>query len=208
MPILLHLLAEPRNDPRATCDRHVSHDVAAGPLDNQPAAANTCMMTQLRKPLSADRPQTPKQAACSTGPLDELLDPAIFKALSDPTRLAMLACIAKCGRGCSVTEIAECCSIDLSVVSRHLSLLAAADILDLNKQGRTVTYTVRYQSLVRTFRAIADALLDCHPDHAGAGCGCGTSPNGCCSPPAVDTAATTRKPRTTTSHKGPRRDAR
>ena len=62
-------------------------------------------MTQISK----QRPATPKQAAARPSPLDAQLDPALFKALGDPTRVSLLACIAKCGRGCSVSEVAECC---------------------------------------------------------------------------------------------------
>ena len=72
---------------------------------------------------------TPRRAANCCGPIDDLLDPELFRALGDPTRLLLLACLAKCGRACSVTEIAECCSVDLSVVSRHLALLERAKVL-------------------------------------------------------------------------------
>jgi hypothetical protein len=120
----------------------------------------------------------------------------------------MLACIAKSGRGCSVTEIAECCSIDLSVVSRHLSLLATANILDLNKQGRTVYYSVRYQSLGATFRAIANALLECHPEHPGAGCGCSTPTAACCSPSTPTASFTPPTQRNALAKKGSPRGTR
>ena len=81
-------------------------------------------MTQINK-----HPLTPKKAAACCGPIDHLLDAELFKALGDPTRLLLLACLAKCARPCSVTEIAACCSVDLSVVSRHLALLERAAIV-------------------------------------------------------------------------------
>ena len=56
--------------------------------------------------------------AVVTPAFDRALDAELFKALSDPTRLKLLACLAKCSRMCSVTEVAECCSVDFSVVSR------------------------------------------------------------------------------------------
>ena len=112
---------------------------------------------------------TPKQAAKCCGPVDELLDPELFKSLCDPTRLKLLACLAKCGRPCSVTEVAECCSVDLSVVSRHLSMLEKAGVLDSAKEGRTVFYAVRYRQLSQTLRALADAIEGCCPEgRAGA----------------------------------------
>ena len=123
--------------------------------------------------VSNRRPATPKQAARCCGPIDELLDPALFKAFSDRTRVSLLGCIAKCGRECSVSEVAECCHVDFSVVSRHLALLARSGVLSVTKKGRTVYYGVRYVELVRSLRALADALDECGPRKDGrrrAGC--------------------------------------
>jgi ArsR family transcriptional regulator len=117
-------------------------------------------MTQVRK---RKPPATPKQAAACCGPVDDLLDPELFKALSDPTRVSLISCIAKCGRGCSVGEVAECCAVDFSVVSRHLALLARSGVLEAKKEGRTVFYRVRYAELCRALRSLADALEDCCP---------------------------------------------
>ncbi len=112
------------------------------------------------------RPASPKQAAACCRPIDGLLDPALFKALSDPTRVSLLACLAKCGRACAVGEVAECCSVDLSVVSRHLAALADAGVLEAEKKGRTVFYRVRFQELVGALRALSDAIEDCCPDQS------------------------------------------
>jgi ArsR family transcriptional regulator len=106
---------------------------------------------------------TPRQASGRTGPIDGLLDPELFKALADPTRLRLLGCLIKCGRSCSVTEVAECCSVDFSVVSRHLQALARTGILDVSKSGRTVSYAVRYGHLCQTFGRIAQAIEQCCP---------------------------------------------
>jgi DNA-binding transcriptional ArsR family regulator len=125
--------------------------------------------------LSKQRPATPKQAAARKAPLDRRLDPALFKALSDPTRVALLACIAKCGRGCSVGEVAECTSVDLSVVSRHLAILAQAGALEATKEGRTVRYRARYAELTSALRGLADALEECCPQECatdGSYCAC------------------------------------
>jgi len=114
----------------------------------------TCIMTQVSK----RRPLTPKLAVDCCGPIDELLDPEFFKGLCDPTRLNLLACLSKCGRACSVSEVADCCSVDFSVVSRHLALLERAGIVESAKEGRTVFYTVRYGELSAKLRALADAM--------------------------------------------------
>lgn len=116
-------------------------------------------MTQVRK----RKPLTPRQASTCCGPIDDLLDPGLFKALCDPTRAKLLGCLAKCARPCSVSEVAECCAVDFSVVSRHLQLLERAGILDSVKQGRSVSYAVRYGHLCQTLRDLADAIQDCCP---------------------------------------------
>jgi len=116
-------------------------------------------MTQISKRLSL----TPKLAAGRCGPIDDLLEPEFFKGLCDPTRLKLLGCIAKCGRGCSVSEVAECCSVDFSVVSRHLALLERSGIVESAKEGRVVRYTVKYRHLVQRLRSLADAVESYDP---------------------------------------------
>jgi ArsR family transcriptional regulator, arsenate/arsenite/antimonite-responsive transcriptional repressor len=110
---------------------------------------------------------TPKQAAKCCRPVDNLLDARLFKALSDTTRVKILACLVKCGKACSVTEIAECCSVDFSVVSRHLAILDRAGILESKKNGRTVYYSVLYGQLSQVLRGLADAIEACCPTSKG-----------------------------------------
>jgi ArsR family transcriptional regulator len=95
--------------------------------------------------------------------LDDLLDPTLFKALCDATRARVVGCIAKCRRPCSVSEVAACCSIDLSVVSRHLQHLSRAGVLSVERRGRAVLYEVRYVELADTLRRLADAIDSCAP---------------------------------------------
>jgi len=100
--------------------------------------------------------------ACCSG-LDRLLSPKMFKALSDPNRVSILTRLAECCRPCSVSEIAECCPVDLSVVSRHLAILRDAGILEATKRGKEVFYSVCSQSIVDTLRKIANAIESCCP---------------------------------------------
>ncbi len=87
-----------------------------------------------------------------------------FKALSDPTRGALLARLLETGCSCTVSEIAECCSVDLSVVSRHLATLRQAGIVEAKRDGREVRYSVCYPEVVRTLRELADHIEECCPD--------------------------------------------
>lgn len=95
--------------------------------------------------------------------LDAALDPRLFKALSDPTRIAILIRLAQCSGPCSVSEAAECCAVDMSVVSRHLAILREAGVLSVEKKGRHMLYRVRHAELTRALRAVADAIEACCP---------------------------------------------
>ena len=130
-------------------------------------------MTQIYK----NKTMTPKQASACCRPIDDLLDPEVFKALADPTRVQLLGCLMKCGRSCSVGEIADCCHVDISVVSRHLKMLEAAGMIEAKKSGRTVFYTARYEEVAAMLRELADAILDCCPDNSSVG-----KKGNCCEP--------------------------
>lgn len=125
------------------------------------------------------RPMSPKQAAACCGPADGLLVPELFKALGDSTRVQILACLMKCGRACTVTEISECCDVDLSVVSRHLVVLARAGVLEARKQGREAKYEVRFVHLATLLRQLATAIEQCDPLSTEA-CSTGASGKGGC----------------------------
>jgi ArsR family transcriptional regulator len=132
------------------------------------------MMTQVNNKA---RPLSPATAAACRRKIDRLLDPELFKALADATRVKLLACLAKCGRACSVGEVAACCDVDLSVVSRHLSHLARAGVVEAEREGRAVLYRVRYGGLSKALRELADAIDECCPEGAACGpggCGCKT----------------------------------
>lgn len=106
-------------------------------------------------------PATPRQAASCCRPIDRHLDLSLFRALGDGTRLRLLSCLLKCGRPCSVGELAGCCAVDLSVVSRHLRVLERSAVLVAQRRGRTVWFAVRTAALARALRALATELEAC-----------------------------------------------
>jgi ArsR family transcriptional regulator len=130
------------------------------------------MQVKARSPRTPRTPRTPREASRRRDGLDALLDPALFAALADPTRLRLVACIARCRRPCAVGEISACCEVDLSVVSRHLRILAEAGVLASSREGRTVRYGLRGTELAARLRALADTLT-------AAGCEGGCC-DGCC----------------------------
>ena len=101
------------------------------------------------------------RAVPRAGDLRRLLEPRFFKALGDRNRVALLARLARCGRPCTVSELTACCPVDISVVSRHLGLLRDAGILDSEKRGKQVYYSVSFPELVNTLRRMAEILEAC-----------------------------------------------
>lgn len=96
---------------------------------------------------------------------DPVLDqarPDFFRALGDANRLAIVANLAACGGETrTVSEVATCCPLDLSTVSRHLSILKAAGLVTAERRGREVHYRCCCDEVAATLRALADAI-DCH----------------------------------------------
>ncbi len=84
------------------------------------------------------------------------LSPRFFKALADPNRIAIVQKFIECGCSCTVSQTAGCCAVDLSVVSRHLAILREAGILEAERRGKEVYYSLRNGSVVETLRAVAD----------------------------------------------------
>ena len=116
-------------------------------------------MTQMNK---QENMQLAGQVQCCRN-LHQLLRPTFFKALCDPSRIALFSRLAGCSQPCCVSEMAACCPTDFSVVSRHLALLRDAGILEAQRRGKEVYYRVRFDNVVQTLRAVADAIEACCP---------------------------------------------
>lgn len=70
---------------------------------------------------------------------------AVFKALSDPTRRAMLAELKDGPR--TVGSLAEPHSMSLAAASKHVAVLERAGLADRRKEGRTHHITLAPQGL-------------------------------------------------------------
>lgn len=92
-----------------------------------------------------------------------LLEARLFRALCDPTRVAILVRLAQAVDDRTVSQIAEDSPVDTSVVCRHLAALRDAGIVAATRRGRAVYYQVRYRALAATLRAMADAIEACCP---------------------------------------------
>jgi len=116
---------------------------------------------------------TTRRTAAAPRALARSLDAGLFKALGEPTRLHLLTCLASCCRPCSVGEIAACCEVDLSVVSRHLAQLAKAGVIEGKREGKSVRYAVLYGPVSEALRRLSEAIADCDPARRGRSCRCG-----------------------------------
>ena len=75
---------------------------------------------------------------------------SVFKALSDPTRRAILQHLQQGPMGAG--ELAELFDVSKPTMSAHFAVLVAAGLIEQQKQGRTITYRLRLSVL-------EDALL-------------------------------------------------
>ena len=86
----------------------------------------------------------------------------IFKALGHPARLAMVVALGDMER--CVCELQALVGSDMSTVSKHLTVLRHAGLVEAEKRGKELHCSVRYGAIARTLRAIADAIEACCPD--------------------------------------------
>ena len=109
--------------------------------------------------------------ACCPGSAGELLPQAeaadiatLFKALADPTRVRLLRYVAESGAGTACAcHLPDALGITQPTLSFHMRKLHDAGLVDRDKRGRWVHWTVRPQALarVRTFLELPSAGPSC-----------------------------------------------
>ena len=132
------------------------------PWVRSPAGAEK-LLAWLRKRASVPlvTTTTSVSSALFPGALEAHLRPELFRALGDPTRLALVARLAGATEPITVTEASTCCGVHLSGVSRHLSHLAQVGIVRAEREGREVRYELNHDELAAALRGLADALESC-----------------------------------------------
>ena len=87
---------------------------------------------------------------------------SLFKALAEPNRLTIFRHLCDSeslsAKPTNVNEIKEFCDIDLSVVSRHLSVLKDAGVLSSEKKGKEVFYSLNGPEIADLLRKLADQI--------------------------------------------------
>lgn len=80
----------------------------------------------------------------------------IIKALAHPTRLFIVDELSR-GERC-VCELTDMIGADVSTVSKHLSVLKRAGILEDDKRGLQVWYRLRVPCILNFFGCVEDVL--------------------------------------------------
>jgi DNA-binding transcriptional ArsR family regulator len=80
----------------------------------------------------------------------------VLQTLGDPQRLWLVCSLAARREPVTLTQASACCGVHLSGVSRHLSRLVDAGLVDARKDGRRVLHTLRRRALVQLLRETAD----------------------------------------------------
>jgi len=81
---------------------------------------------------------------------------SVLKALAHPTRLFMLEELAK--KSYCVCELTEMVGLEISTVSKHLSILKNAGLVNFEKKGKQVFYSLRMHCALN-FLECVDAVL-------------------------------------------------
>ncbi|MBQ3172445.1 MAG: winged helix-turn-helix transcriptional regulator [Mailhella sp.] len=96
----------------------------------------------------------PLQRAASRKYIEE--QARIFKALGHPSRLLMAEALSR-GPLC-VCDLQKLVGADMSTISRHLSVLKAADIVADEKKGQNVYYSLKLSCLGQFLNCTAATL--------------------------------------------------
>ena len=88
--------------------------------------------------------------------LSELAD--LLKALGEFNRLSLVYELCQCAKPQNAMCLCECCSVDASVVSRHLKVLTQEGVVKMEKKGRERIYSLNRTDVAERLRALADRI--------------------------------------------------
>ena len=82
----------------------------------------------------------------------------LMKALGAFNRLSLVYRLCECQTPQNVMCLCDCCSVDTSVVSRHLKVLSQEGIVTVEKQGRERNYSLNRAYVAARLRELADKV--------------------------------------------------
>ena len=83
----------------------------------------------------------------------------IFRAINHKLRQQLLELIHKRTR-IRVTDIFVKLRLEQSVVSQHLAILRKADLVDTEREGKAIFYSINYDRLKQLERVVEELLKD------------------------------------------------
>lgn len=88
----------------------------------------------------------------------------IIKAMGHPTRLCFVEELAK-GERC-VCELQQMIGADMSTISKHLSILKNAGLVEIDKRGTQVFYSLRVPCILNFMNCVEAVLKENAREHA------------------------------------------
>ncbi|MEM1413205.1 MAG: metalloregulator ArsR/SmtB family transcription factor [Pseudomonadota bacterium] len=82
----------------------------------------------------------------------------LLKALGEYNRLSLVYRLCGCSLPQNAMCLCDCCSVDSSVVSRHLKVLAQEGVVQMEKRGRERIYSLNRGAVAKQLRALADEI--------------------------------------------------
>ena len=82
----------------------------------------------------------------------------LLKALGEFNRLSLVYQLCQCQTPQNAMCLCDCCSVDASVVSRHLKVLKQERIVTLQQNGRERTYSLNRKYVASRLRELADKI--------------------------------------------------
>ena len=86
----------------------------------------------------------------------ELAD--LLKALGEFNRLSLVYELCGCTNSRNAMCLCSCCSVDSSVASRHLKVLAQEGVVKIERRGRERMYSLNRGEVAAQLRALADQI--------------------------------------------------
>ncbi len=91
---------------------------------------------------------------------------AVLKALAHPTRLFIIEELAE--KSYCVQELTEMVGLDVSTVSKHLSILKNAGLVTVEKRGKQVFYSLRMRCALNFLDCVEAVLREQAQDRMNA----------------------------------------
>ena len=82
----------------------------------------------------------------------------LFKAISHPVRLCILTILMRDGKS-NVTDMQYCIDVSQSSVSQHLARLKAAGIIEGQREGSEIYYSIQNEEIKKIIALVLDLKI-------------------------------------------------